>query len=145
MKGERKSYLALVVGVLLLTLGSAACTGANAAPGITVAPASHDFGLVGPDTVTTVFTVRNAGDGPLQIESVSTSCGCTTAEMSTQTVAPGESASLTVTFDPQAHAGAVGQFVRFVYLRTNDPVTPEIELKISAEVAENPISEEALQ
>jgi hypothetical protein len=65
--------------------------------------------------------------------------------MSAQTIAPGELASLTVTFDPQAHTGAVGQFVHFVYLRTNNPATPEVEVQISAEVVENPISEEALQ
>jgi hypothetical protein len=145
MKRYKKSYLALAVGAILLTLASAACSGAYATPEIAVTPASHDFGQVGPDPVTTAFTIRNEGDGPLQIESVSTSCGCTTAEISAQTIAPGKLANLTVTFDPQAHAGAVGQFVRFVYLRTNDPTTPEVEVQISAEVVENPISEEALQ
>jgi hypothetical protein len=134
-----------VAGAILLTLASAACSGAYATPEIAVAPDSHDFGQVGPEPVTTVFTIRNEGDGPLQIESVSTSCGCTTAEVSAQTIPPDKSASLAVTFDPQAHAGAVGQFVRFVYLRTNDPSTPEVEVQISAEVVENPISEEALQ
>ena len=134
-----------VTGVILLVLTLAGCGGSGAVPQVAMSLDSYDFGQIGPDPVTTVFTVHNEGDGPLQIESVSTSCGCTTAQMSAQTIAPGESASLTVTFDPQTHAGAFGQFMRFVYLRTNDPATPEVEIQISAEIVENPISEEASQ
>jgi hypothetical protein len=112
---------------------------------VAVAPAIHDFGQVGPDPVTTVFTVRNEGGGSLQVESISTSCGCTTAQISAQTIRASELAKLAVTFDPQAHDGAVGQFVRFVYLRTNDPATPEVQVQISAEVVDNTLSEEVLQ
>jgi hypothetical protein len=145
MNRSRKSHQVLVIGAILLALTLAGCIGGRSTPRVEVAPASYDFGQVGPNPVTTVFTVRNEGNGPLQVESVSTSCGCTTAEMSAQAIAPGELANLTVTFDPQAHAGAVGQFVRFVYLRTNDPTTPEVEVQISANVVGKPISEEALQ
>ena len=145
MKKSRKLHQILVIGAMLLALTLAGCSGGGSAPRVVVAPSSYDFGQIGANPVTTVFTVRNEGDGPLQVESVSTSCGCTTAQMSVQTIAVGGSASLTVTFDPQVHAGAAGQFVRFVYLRTNDPATPKVEVRISAKVLENPISEEALQ
>ncbi len=135
----------MAVTLILLSLALVGCGIGKSAQRLAVTTDSYDFGRIGSDPVTTVFTVHNEGGRPLQIESVSTSCGCTTAEMSAQTIAPGESASLTVTFDPQAHAGAVGQFVRFVYLRTNDPATPEVEVQISANVVGKPISEEASQ
>jgi hypothetical protein len=142
---NRKLQHEFVIGAILLVLVLAGCGGGGAAPQVAVSPSSYDFGRVGPEPVTTVLDIRNEGDGPLQIESVTTSCGCTTAQVGRQTVAPGEVADLTVTFDPQAHAGVVGRFVRFVYLRTNDPARPEVEIQINAEVIENPTVEEVLQ
>lgn len=132
------------LSVLLLALTLAGCGGLTGAPQAAVSPADYDFGQIGPDNpVTTTFVVNNPGNGPLQIESVATSCGCTTAQISSQTIAPGASADLTVTFDPQAHAGAAGQFLRYVYLRTNDPATPEVEVEIKVEVVENPVVRES--
>ncbi len=145
MTANRGLHRVLIIGTTLLALTLAGCSGGRAAPRVTVAPGSYDFGGIGPDPVTTVFTVRNEGAGSLQVESVSTSCGCTTAQISAQTIRAGESAKLIVTFDPQAHDGAVGQSMRFVYLRTNDPAAPEIQVQISAEVVDNTISEKALQ
>jgi hypothetical protein len=135
-----KPYLLIAASVLLI-LAMAGCSGGT--PQAAVSPASYDFGQIGLDPVTSTFTVNNPGNGPLQIENVTTSCGCTTAQISNQTIAPGQSASLTVTFDPQAHAGATGQFVRYVYLRTNDPTSPEVEVEIRAEVVENPVARES--
>lgn len=136
-----KPYLLLTASVLLM-LALAGCSGGT--PQAAVSPADYDFGQIGPDNpVTTTFVVNNPGNGPLQIESVATSCGCTTAQISSQTIAPGASADLTVTFDPQAHAGAIGQFLRYVYLRTNDPATPEVEVEIKVEVVENPVDRES--
>jgi hypothetical protein len=145
MKPKRLDGLFATAGGFLLVLALAGCGGTGAAPQVAVSPTGYDFGPIGPEPVTTVFTVRNEGDGPLQIESVSTSCGCTTAQIEAQTIAPGTSAALTVTFDPQAHAGSVGQFVRYVYLRTDDPARPEVELEIRADVIENPASKEVSQ
>ena len=135
----------ITIGLILLAVTLTACSIGGGTPEAVVSPANYNFGEVGPEPVTTTFAVSNSGDGPLQIKRVTTSCGCTTAEISSQTVAPGQSADLTVTFDPQAHAGAVGQMVRFVYLRTNDPAAAEVEIQISANVVENPVAKEASQ
>lgn len=133
-----KPYPLIAVGVLLV-LAIAGCSARI--PQAAVSPADYDFGQIGPDNpVTTTFVVNNPGNGPLQIESVTTSCGCTTAQISSQIIAPGASADLTVTFDPQAHAGAAGEFLRYVYLRTNDPASPEVEVEIKANVIENPVA-----
>ncbi len=137
------SKLRLVLFMIVLpALILAGCSWGEGTPQVTVSPVDYDFGQIGPEPVTTTFAVSNQGNGQLQIESVTTSCGCTTAEISRQTIGPGESANLTVNFDPQAHAGAVGQFLRSVYLRTNDPANPEVEVQIRAEVIENPVAEE---
>ena len=79
-----KPYLLIAAGVLLV-LAIAGCSGGT--PQAAVSPADYDFGQIGPDSpVTTTFVVSNPGNGSLQIESVATSCGCTTAQISSQTV-----------------------------------------------------------
>lgn len=141
MKPNKAVKQIFIIGLLLLALSLAGCSWGGGTPQVAVSPVDYDFGQIGPDPVTTTFTVSNQGDGPLQIESVTTSCGCTTAQISNQTITPGASASLIVTFNPQAHAGTAGQFVRYVYLRTNDPATPKVEVEIRADVIEKPIAE----
>ena len=146
MKGNRKSYLAFaVVSLLVVALVLSGCSLGGGAPQVMISPGNYDFGQIGSAPVTTVFSVRNEGSAPLAIESISTSCGCTTAQIDTQTIGPGAAADLTVTFDPQAHAGDTGRFMRFVYLRTNDPNQPEVEVQITAEVVTNPVSAEVSQ
>lgn len=145
MKTISKPRLMFITIVFLPALILAGCNWGGGDPQVKVSPVGFDFGDIGSDSVTTTFAVSNQGNGPLQIESVTTSCGCTTAEISHQTIGPGESANLTVNFDPQAHAGAVGQFLRSVYLRTNDPANPEVEVQIKANVVENSIVEQVSQ
>jgi amino acid transporter len=132
----------LVVAALGLVLLAASVTGGftarPAAPGkIELATTEFDFGSV-PNTqpVSQVFEVRNVGQGSLQITGVSTSCGCTTAQTSSSRLAPGEATDLTVTYDPQAHDGALGDFLRVVYIRSDDPEMPEASLTIRVTVVE---------
>ncbi len=85
-----------------------------------------DFGTVpNTDPVTMVFEVRNSGEGTLNIARLSTSCSCTTATLSKDSFDPGAVANLTITFDPGAHNGATGQFMRQVFIESNDPETPK--------------------
>jgi hypothetical protein len=51
-------------------------------------------------------------------------------------LAPGETAQLRVAYDPQAHVGATGQFMRVVYIRSDDPDVPEATLTIRVTVVE---------
>jgi len=81
--------------------------------------------------------VTNVGQGPLEITGVSTSCGCTTAQIGIRRLSPGAATDLKVTYDPQAHDGATGEFMRVVYVRSsNDPDTPEASLTIWVTVVE---------
>lgn len=92
-------------------------------PKISFARELHDFGQVPQlgGVVTTEFTVFNKGDSNLEINSISTSCGCTTAEIDFNIIKPGESATLKVFFDPNFHKEPDGIFKRTVFLETNDP------------------------
>ncbi|RMF55126.1 DUF1573 domain-containing protein, partial [Candidatus Woesearchaeota archaeon] len=86
--------------------------------------------------VNTTFKVMNTGNSTLEISSISTSCGCTTAEMDELVIEPGESATLTVFFDPDFHEEPKGRFSRTVFLETNDPENPEAEVKIWVDILE---------
>ncbi len=127
----RRIFLRTLLPVLLIWL-LAACT---AAPAIVVEPAEYDFGGIPPtELASATLLVRNTGDGDLKITGVTTSCGCTTASLSQTTLAGGETADLEITFDPQAHPGLYGPLLRIIYLETNDPKQPELEVPVTVEV-----------
>lgn len=130
----RRGHARIVVAVVALIgiglLGAVAYGAARSGPGqIELSTTVFDFGSI-PNTepVTKEFQVRNVGQGPLEISGVSTSCGCTTAEVDSRHLEPGESATLRVTFDPLVHNGELGRYLRMVYVRSDDPVTPEASL-----------------
>ena len=62
-----------------------------------------------------------------------TSCGCTTAELSSDVVPPGQRADLQVTFDADYHP-TEGEVTRTVWFATNDPTRPWVELQVAASV-----------
>jgi hypothetical protein len=138
---NQKRILIAVVLTITVALVAAAAVGYAALPQsagqIELSATEFDFGTI-PNTgpVSQIFQVRNAGDGPLAISGVSTSCGCTTAKVGSQQLAAGESTDLTVTYDPLAHDGATGEFMRLVYIRSDDPDTPEASLTIRVTVLE---------
>ncbi len=112
-------------------------TVAAAQPQIVILDPSHDFGRVRYGDVSHhTFTISNTGAAPLVIEGVSTSCGCTSAEVSTTDIPAGGSADLIVSFDPAVHKDDtdLGPLTRTIYVDTNDPEQPEVEAKIYADV-----------
>lgn len=99
----------------------------------------HDFGEMNfVDIVEHDFQIKNVGDTPLEILRLSTSCGCTSAEMieGVQVIEPGKNATLRVTFNPSVHKDDqdLGNVKRIVYIKTNDNINPEVEIEISANV-----------
>lgn len=79
------------------------------------------------------FPIQNKGDQPLLITNVVTSCGCTTADLTSSLIPAGQRADLTVVFDPDFHE-ASGPVTRLVWLETNDPDMPVVELRLDAVV-----------
>ena len=120
---------------VLLGLAAVAAALPQAQGHIELNATEFDFGTV-PNTgpVSHTFQVRNAGQGALRIDGVSTSCGCTTARVAFTELAPGESTDLTVTCDPLAHDGALGEFLHIIYVRSDDAETPEATLTIRVRV-----------
>ena len=110
-----------VAAVLLAACGSSP-------PRIVVEPASQDLGERPQEPLELSYTVRNEGGSPLQIEKVSTSCDCTTAAVESDTIPPGGSAKLRVTLDP-TEDNIYGNLLRVIYLRSNDPAAPEVEVE----------------
>lgn len=92
----------------------------------------HDFKTVwvGPDLRHT-FTIKNEGQETLKIEAVRPACGCTVAGKYPMTIAPGESGEF-----PFATASTRlrGKFEKGITISSNDPVTPDLQLKIRGEV-----------
>jgi cell division septation protein DedD len=105
-----------------------------ALPKVDLPSYSYDFGLIPkrPD-VAHVFAVQNTGTADLQIWNLVTSCGCTTAQLSSSVIPPGQRADLTVVFDPDFHV-TQGETVRLVWFATNDPTHPWVEVRITADV-----------
>ncbi len=104
-------------------------------PNVDVPVAEYDFGAIpsGPENVSQVFYIQNTGTEVLEISSVVTSCGCTTANLSSSVIPPGTRADLTVVFDPDYH-DTVGPVTRVVWLETNDPDQPVVEVGFDANV-----------
>jgi hypothetical protein len=124
--------IALLAAASLLAAGAAAEERPPSGPRIRVEPESFDFGKALPDKVLRrEFTVRNFGDAPLVIEGVSTTCGCTAALTAKSRVEPGGSTSLRVTLETRRYSGRVE---RQVLVRSNDPKTPLLQVKVSASV-----------
>jgi len=102
------------------------------APRIRVEPEGFDFGKSLPGkTLRKEFTLRNFGEAELVIEGVSTTCGCTAAITAETRVPPGGSTQLRVTLETRSYTGRVE---RQVLVRSNDPETPLLGVKVSATV-----------
>ena len=107
---------------------------ALAAPHATVDNATFDFGSVTHGkNVEHVFVLKNKGDSPLTIGQVTTSCGCTVADVSSRTVAAGKSSEIRATFNSTNFSGPVS---KNILVQTNDPKTPVYTLTMKGTVLE---------
>lgn len=129
-----RSLCSITVAVALMA-GLVGCAGRTTPNGrIAVDPQEFDFGAVSNSApVHRVVQVHNVGGGWLEITGLSTSCGCTTAELSSSVVPSGHRADLRVTFDADYHE-IRGDVVRVVWFATNDPAHPWVEVRITADV-----------
>jgi hypothetical protein len=127
-----------VIGLALVGSYGYLRSGTQDPPRIEVTPSSYDFGEISPTEKAVVeFQVKNTGGSPLEITRVSTSCGCTTAEIEDELLLPGETTTLHVTFDPQVmytEGLAEEEILRVIYVRSNDPDRPEVEVELRGRV-----------
>jgi hypothetical protein len=91
-------------------------------PKITFKKDSWDFGKIKQgDEPAYEFVFKNEGDAVLTIKNVETSCGCTAALVSDKKIA----------FSSRGYSGEV---TKYIYVDTDDPNAPRLQLKISAAV-----------
>jgi hypothetical protein len=119
-------------------------------PQIVLEPQRLDLGDISPKEgkVETSITIKNIGQKNLIVDSLSTSCGCTTVSVVNNgqegpifgtdtlpkgwaaTIRPGETAELRIYYDPNVHKDARGPMMREVYVSSNDPVDPVVKASI---------------
>jgi len=106
-------------------------------PTIKAIPDSFDFGEIEYGRVAeNTFVIKNSGEEVLEITRLSTSCACTSARIEKEILNPGEEVNLFVKYNTGLMTGdyAKGNQERIIYIKTNDPVNPQIEVTIKAYV-----------
>jgi len=81
--------------------------------------------------VSHTYKIQNVGEDTLKITSVKPSCGCTSAPLKKNNLAPGEIVDLEVSFDSKNMMGKVNKSVT---VSSNDPASPSLALTFSANV-----------
>ncbi len=122
---------------------------------IVVRPMEYDLGNVpyGGGIVQREARLENRGDEDLKITSIKTSCGCTKAQIIhdgnkskqfgmhpntltwSETIPPGEEATLRILYDPAAHGPeGTGPFRRAVWIESSDTDQEKLEVRIQGSV-----------
>lgn len=129
-----KEYIAALVSALIFCLPVNLSFGGknsskSAYPDIRFEERTYDFGIAGQqEEIVHEYRFKNIGKETLVIKSVSSSCGCIARILSPKTIPSGESGSIKVTFETRKYRG---KHTKSIFVRTNDPDEPEIELEIS--------------
>jgi hypothetical protein len=137
LKKIKLVFVALIAGLLasapafaqdsmnpLIPSGNGAPPGHE--PKAAVSTPLYDFGSALEGTmVNHTFTIKNDGQGYLDIRGIKTSCGCTTGNPSKTHVAPGDTSDIAVSFDTHFQKG---HQVRTITAYTNDPNNPQVAM-----------------
>lgn len=103
------------------------------APQLTLSADRIDFGtLTSGAKPSQVVRLTNAGDATLQIQGVEVSCGCTAAKLDANSILPGTSRELRVTFDTAKRSSE--SYHGNVTIRSNDPKRSEARIAVVAQV-----------
>lgn len=113
-----------------------------ATPAVNVPQPDHSFGTIYQgEQVRHAFVFTNSGKDTLIVEKVSSSCGCTAALASAKTLAPGGSGEIQATFDSTRFRGEIS---KTVYLYTNDPAQPVVQMHLKGTILEELVMEPPL-
>ncbi|MCP6718176.1 MAG: DUF1573 domain-containing protein [Patescibacteria group bacterium] len=142
MKLKIKPFLILITAILVLAIygyfqSIPESEQGQDVPKIELTSNFFDFGEVEYGKVLEhSFQVKNIGKKVLEIQRIATSCACTSAVINKEQINPNEQAELTVEYDTGAMSGPHGQGKqeRIIYIKTNDPLNPQIEITINAYV-----------
>ncbi len=102
---------------------------------------THDFGSVAPGSTNPCkFKFANKGAGVLKISDVTKTCGCTVFTLDKKEYAPGEEGVIDAMYNADRGSGIR---TRHLYVMSNDPVNPRIDLTIKASIAQKVVYEPA--
>jgi hypothetical protein len=102
------------------------------APHLTFEETIHDFGTITQgDQVSTDFIFTNTGKSELNIRETKASCGCTVSKPEKDTLQPGESSTIKVTFNSRGRRGIQQKSISVF---SNDPSNPTQRLTIKAKI-----------
>jgi hypothetical protein len=87
----------------------------------------------GADSAVATFKYENKGTKPIHINAVRTSCGCTTAALAKNDVAPGEKGEIVATLKTGDRTGLQQKTVT---VETDDPKQPQTVLTLKAMIAQ---------
>ena len=125
--------LVIISAMLFVVLTNSKLTASLRSPKIVFKEDIHDFGSVprGPELQYN-FKFTNKGSAILKIERVQTSCGCTGATIGEQTeFKKNECGEIKITFNTQ---GRSGHQEKIITVFSNDPESPQKELKITCDI-----------
>jgi hypothetical protein len=109
------------------------------APKLVFEQTVHDFGAVAPGSTNPCnFKFKNKGEGILKISEITKTCGCTVPTLEKKDYAPGEEGSIAIAYS--ADRGS-GPRTRHLFVLSNDPVNPRIDLTIKASIAQKIVYE----
>lgn len=118
--------------ILLILL---CCIASYATPQVRWLEQSYNFGRINEadGEVCHTFRMVNESSAPSAIVHIQSSCGCTRVNYPTQAIAPGDTADVTVFFDPK---GLIARFNKNVYVKlaTDNDSTHRILLSISGTI-----------
>lgn len=78
-----------------------------------------------------IYRFMNVGEDTLKIQRLLSTCSCASAVCTRNTVPPGETAEVRVTYNPKGHPG---RFERRIFVYTVDDTAPAAVLKLSVDV-----------
>lgn len=116
--------------LLLLCVGLSVVT--IASPTISVVEPIYDFGAVYEGiAVANTFVIENTGDEVLEVTGIRASCGCTTADLATNFIHPGESVELEVLVNTTGFSGTISKTITIM---STDPATAALSLRVTGQV-----------
>jgi len=125
MRNASASFLFIMTVMALLVAPASAQV-------ISIDPQSFDFGdMKQQQTKVGIVTVTNEGAAMLMIEDVHADCGCTVPTLTDNTLGPGESTQIEITFNSKKFNGTV---IKTVNITSNDPINPVVDIMIKAKV-----------
>ncbi|KPL01114.1 MAG: hypothetical protein AMJ91_01525 [candidate division Zixibacteria bacterium SM23_73_3] len=119
--------------ILLTSVYTSAQKGELSQARISFSETMWNFGYV-PKTGKVIHTyqIKNIGQDTLVIVKVRTSCGCASAPLSKQRIAPDETAKMKVIFDPRKIR--VGETIKRLHVISNDPNNPFADVQFTAKI-----------